>query len=131
MLLALWFIDPHQPHLGQLTSPPRSAAFGRRLPAERQLTIGIGPGGDVAKEFEVVGNDIKQRGAWTNETIEVAQLLWSAEPGKPVSYEGRFAKFHDAVMDQGGNHTYRGPRPRLWVGGRSEAAPTTTLPRSW
>jgi alkanesulfonate monooxygenase SsuD/methylene tetrahydromethanopterin reductase-like flavin-dependent oxidoreductase (luciferase family) len=90
--------------------------------AERQLTIGIGPGGDVAREFEVVGNDMKFRGAWTNETIEVAQLLWNAEPGTPVSYEGRFAKFHDAVMDQGGNHTYRGPRPKIWVGGRSEAA---------
>ena len=90
--------------------------------AKREITVGIGPGGDVPKEFEVVGNDLKVRGAWTNEAIEIMQLFWNAKPGEAVSYEGRFVKFRDAVMDQGGGHTYAGPRPKVWVGGRSEAA---------
>lgn len=90
--------------------------------AKREITIGIGPGGDVPKEFEVIGSDLKTRGAWTNETMEVLLQFWNAAPGEPVSYQGRFAHFRDAVMDHGGNHTYAGPRPTLWVGGRSDAS---------
>ncbi len=90
--------------------------------AKREITVGIGPGGDVAKEFDAVGADMKVRGACTNEAIEIMQLFWSAKPGQAVSYEGRFAKFRDVVMDHGGGHTYIGPKPRIWAGGRSEAA---------
>ncbi len=95
--------------------------------AKREITVGIGPGGDVAKEFEVVGNELKVRGAWTNEAIEIMQLFWNAKPGQAVSYEGRFVTFHDVVMDHGGAHTYVGPRPKIWAGGRSEAALQRTV----
>jgi len=94
--------------------------------AKRQITVGIGPGGDVPLEFAVVGNDPKVRGAWTNEAVEIMQLFWGAK-GQPVSYEGRFAKFQNAVMDRGGNHTYDGPAPKIWAGGRSEASLKRTV----
>jgi alkanesulfonate monooxygenase SsuD/methylene tetrahydromethanopterin reductase-like flavin-dependent oxidoreductase (luciferase family) len=52
-----------------------------------RVTVGVGAGGEFAKEFEAVGVPLAERGARTNEGIEVLRKLWS---GGPVSYSGRF-----------------------------------------
>ena len=94
--------------------------------ANRPIVAGIGPGGDVLKEFQVTGADFKTRGAYTDEALEVMRLLWS---GRKVSFNGRFSKFDDVQMYRAGN---RGDQesvrtPEIWIGGRSEAALRRTV----
>ena len=72
-----------------------------------RLRVGIGVGGEFPKEFEAVGVPLSERGARTDESIEVMRLLWS---GRPVSHHGRFFDFHDVEL-----HPVRPP-------GRAEGA---------
>jgi alkanesulfonate monooxygenase SsuD/methylene tetrahydromethanopterin reductase-like flavin-dependent oxidoreductase (luciferase family) len=80
----------------------------------RRTVLGVGPGGDVPKDFELVGADLSTRGAYTDEALDVIRLLWS---GEPVSYSGRWNEFTDIQM-------WPRPvrRPDIFVGGRSDAA---------
>jgi len=52
-----------------------------------RVTLGVGAGGEFANEFEAVGVPLNERGARTNEGIEVLRKLWA---GGPVTHEGRF-----------------------------------------
>ena len=94
--------------------------------ADRPVIAGIGPGGDVAKEFEVTGADLNARGAYTNEALEVMQLLWS---GEKVSFRGRFSSFEQVQMFRAANRTDRDEVrvPEIWIGGRSEASLRRTV----
>ena len=81
-----------------------------------RFIFGVGVGGEEEREFEVCGVPRVERGARTDEAIEVMRKLWS---GEAVSHEGRFFRFPDArqspaPLSPGG--------PPIWVGGRSEAA---------
>jgi alkanesulfonate monooxygenase SsuD/methylene tetrahydromethanopterin reductase-like flavin-dependent oxidoreductase (luciferase family) len=60
-----------------------------------RLRVGVGVGGEFPKEFEAVGVPLRERGARTDESIEVMRLLWS---GGPVSYRGRFFQFDDVEL---------------------------------
>ncbi len=72
--------------------------------------FGVGPGW-YAREFEVTGSRIEERGVRTDEIIEAVTLLLS-RPN--ATYEGRYYRFRDVTID---------PRPRrlpeLWVSGGS------------
>jgi alkanesulfonate monooxygenase len=72
--------------------------------------FGIGPGW-YAREFEVTGSRIEERGRRTDEILEAVQLLLS-RPN--ASYRGRYYAFDDVTID---------PRPRrlpeVWVSGGS------------
>jgi alkanesulfonate monooxygenase len=72
--------------------------------------FGIGPGW-YAREFEVTGSRIEERGRRTDEILEAVTLLLS-RPN--ASYRGRHYEFHDVTID---------PRPRtlpeVWVSGGS------------
>jgi probable F420-dependent oxidoreductase len=81
-----------------------------------RITLGIGVGGEYAKEFDAVGVPVRERGARTDEALRVLKLLYTEDN---VSFDGRFTKL-DAVTlapkpaQPGG--------PPLWIAGRSEAA---------
>ena len=81
-----------------------------------RLEFGIGVGGEYAKEFEAVGVPHGERGARTDEALDVITRLWS-EPR--VTFEGRFFRFRDVALEPA---PVQRPRPPIWVGGRSDAA---------
>ena len=82
-----------------------------------RLTVGVGVGWS-APEFGNVGvaERMRERGAYTDETIRVWRHLWS---GASWPFHGRLHTFDDFVFgplpDQGGELP-------IWVGGRQEAA---------
>ena len=78
--------------------------------------VGIGVGGEYPPEFQACGVPVNERGARTNEAIEILRKLWS---GDEVTHEGRFWQFGPVQLkpppvQPGG--------PPIWVSGRSEAA---------
>ncbi len=72
--------------------------------------FGVGPGWH-AREYEVTGSRIEERGRRTDEIIEAVTLLLS----KPnASYSGRYYSFKDVTIDP------RPPKlPDIWVSGGS------------
>ncbi len=82
-----------------------------------RLTVGVGVGWS-AVEFGNVGvpERMRERGAYTDETIRVWRHLWS---GATWPFHGRFHTFDDFVFgplpDQGGDLP-------IWIGGRQEPA---------
>jgi alkanesulfonate monooxygenase SsuD/methylene tetrahydromethanopterin reductase-like flavin-dependent oxidoreductase (luciferase family) len=52
---------------------------------EGRLIFGVGVGGEFAKEFEVCGVPLNERGARLSEAIPLLRQLWS---GAPVSHAG-------------------------------------------
>jgi alkanesulfonate monooxygenase SsuD/methylene tetrahydromethanopterin reductase-like flavin-dependent oxidoreductase (luciferase family) len=75
-----------------------------------RYTFGIGPGW-YAREFEVTGSRIEERGRRTDEILEAVELLLT-RPN--ASYHGRYYRFDDVTID---------PRParlpEVWVSGGS------------
>jgi len=80
-----------------------------------RFELGVGIGGEFPLEFELAGVDIHQRGARTDETLEILRRLWS---GEQVTFEGRFNRFRDIRWDA---HPVQSHLP-IWIGGRKEAA---------
>jgi alkanesulfonate monooxygenase SsuD/methylene tetrahydromethanopterin reductase-like flavin-dependent oxidoreductase (luciferase family) len=78
--------------------------------SNNRFVLGVGPGW-YAREFEVTGSRIEERGRRTDEIIEAVTLLLT----KPnVSYTGRYYTFKDVTIDP------RPPRmPPIWVSGGS------------
>jgi len=79
-----------------------------------RFTLGIGTGWRE-HEFELLGADFKNRGAITDEAIEVLRLLWN-EP--TASYAGKYHQFSDALF-------YPKPTdggPPIWIGGNGQRA---------
>ena len=76
----------------------------------------MGVGGEFPAEFEACGVPVDERGARTDEALEILTRLWT---GDRVSYDGRFTRFRDIAIQP--VPTQR-PRPPMWVSGRSEAA---------
>src|SRR5438132_1589047 len=78
--------------------------------SNNRYVFGVGPGW-YAREFEVTGSRIEERGQRTDEIIEAVTLLLT----KPnVTYSGRYYSFKDVTID---------PRPakmpQIWVSGGS------------
>jgi probable F420-dependent oxidoreductase len=89
-----------------------------------RVSVGVGVGGEFAKEFEAVGVPVGGRGARTDEAIEVLRALWR---GGPVSHHGRFFQFDDIELRPVQPPGCVGPRmqqggPPLLVSGRKEPA---------
>ena len=88
-----------------------------------RLRVGIGVGGEFPKEFEAVGVPLSERGARTDESIEVMRLLWS---GRPVSHHGRFFQFDDVrlhpVRPPGATADGQAGGPPIIVSGRRPPA---------
>jgi probable F420-dependent oxidoreductase len=87
-----------------------------------RLTVGVGVGGEFAKEFEALGVPVTERGARTSEAMRILRALWQ---GGPVSYEGRFFSFDDVEVRPvraPDGATGRAGGPPLIVSGRKESA---------
>ncbi len=81
-----------------------------------RITLGVGIGGEYPAEFEACQIPLGQRGARTNEAIDVMRKLWT---GKEVDHDGAFfpmrgVRIHPAPVQAGG--------PQIVVGGRRESA---------
>jgi probable F420-dependent oxidoreductase len=60
-----------------------------------RLSVGVGVGGEFPKEFEAVGVPRSERGARTDEAVEILRALWN---GGPVTHHGRFFGFDDVEL---------------------------------
>ena len=94
----------------------KAAAAVDYLSGGGRFVLGIGVGGEAPEEFDLCGVPRAERGARTDEAVEVLRKLWS---GEAVSHRGRFFRFREARQSPpppsaGG--------PPIWVGGRSAAA---------
>lgn len=81
-----------------------------------RLTVGVGVGGEFRAEFDALGIPVGERGARTDEAIEVMRALWT---GKPVTREGRFFPLRDAKLRAVAPGT---DGPPIVISGRKEAA---------
>jgi probable F420-dependent oxidoreductase len=83
--------------------------------SEGRAVLGVGAGW-MAEEFRALGIDPAERGARTDEHIQVLRTLWTEDP---ASFDGRFTKFDGMVLavtprTEGG--------PPIWVGGNTDVA---------
>ena len=78
--------------------------------------LGVGVGGEFAKEFEACGVPVSQRGARTDEALDVLKPLWSQDN---VIFEGRFTNLPGVTLSP---KPVQQPHPPIWISGRSEAA---------
>ena len=82
--------------------------------SDGRVILGVGCGW-MREEFETLGLDPSERGARTDEYIEVLRTLWTQDP---ASFDGRFVTCEGIVLaarpqTEGG--------PPIWVGGNTEA----------
>jgi probable F420-dependent oxidoreductase len=80
-----------------------------------RVILGVGVGGESAKDFEAVGVDPRERGARTDEAMRALRELFRGR----ASFSGRFFSFEDVEIEPG---PAQQGGPPLWVGGRSPAA---------
>lgn len=84
--------------------------------SEGRILLGVGAGW-IDEEFDAIGVPMKERGARTDEGIELMRRLWST--AEPVSFEGRFHRFTDMAI---ATEPHRPGGPPIYVGGNSPAA---------
>jgi alkanesulfonate monooxygenase SsuD/methylene tetrahydromethanopterin reductase-like flavin-dependent oxidoreductase (luciferase family) len=83
-----------------------------------RLTVGVGVGGEFPAEFEAMGVPLSERGARTDEAMEVLRALWGGD-GEPVSHHGNFFSFDEVTLRPVGGSTRSLP---LVVSGRKPPA---------
>jgi probable F420-dependent oxidoreductase len=81
-----------------------------------RFDMGVGVGGEHPPEFAAVGVDVAQRGARTDEALELMKRLWR---GGPVEFTGRFATVPGLTLDP---PPVQPGGPPIWLGGRRPAA---------
>jgi len=80
-----------------------------------RFELGVGVGYKV-EEFESFGVSSKERGARTNEGLEIIRRLWD---GESVDYDGKYYQISGAKLAP---MPVQQPRPPIWVGGFAPAA---------
>jgi probable F420-dependent oxidoreductase len=83
-----------------------------------RLSVGVGVGGEFPHEFDALGVATSERGARTDEAIEVLRALWS---GEPVTHHGKFFDFDDVQL-RAVNEGMQVGGPPIIVSGRREPA---------
>jgi probable F420-dependent oxidoreductase len=81
-----------------------------------RYNFGVGIGGEFPKEFEACGVPVNQRGARTNEALEVITKLWTE---KNVTFKGKFTTTNEVSIEPA---PVQKPHPPIWVAGRKEPA---------
>ena len=81
-----------------------------------RYTMGVGVGGEFPNEFEACGVPVNQRGARTDDALEVLTRVWSETD---VTYKGRYTTLQNFSLKP---MPTQKPRPPIYVSGRSEAA---------
>ena len=82
-----------------------------------RVILGVGVGGEGAKDFDAVEVPRTERGRRCDEAIEVLRTLWNAKGA--ISHEGHFYRFKDVQMEP---PPLQAGGPPIWIGGRSPAA---------
>jgi len=80
-----------------------------------RFVFGIGVGW-FEEEFELLGQNFKNRGARTDEALELMKALWGPDP---VSFAGKYYSVENACF---GPKPVQQPAPPIWVAGSSQAA---------
>ena len=78
--------------------------------------LGVGVGGEYGAEFQACGVSVSERGARTDEALEILKRLWTENE---VTFEGRFSTLDGVTLSP--KSLYQ-PHPPIWISGRSEAA---------
>jgi len=60
-----------------------------------RVSVGVGVGGEFTEEFDAVGVPVAERGARTDEAMQVLRSLWS---GDRVTHHGRFFTLDDVQL---------------------------------
>ena len=60
-----------------------------------RVSVGVGVGGEFPHEFDAVGVPVRERGARTDEAMQVMRALWQ---GDPVTFHGRFTDLDEAQL---------------------------------
>lgn len=81
-----------------------------------RFSLGVGVGGEFPREFEAVGVPVTERGARTNEALEVIDLLLTQNN---VSFDGKFTTLDDITISP---KPMQKPRMPIWVAGRKDVA---------
>jgi alkanesulfonate monooxygenase SsuD/methylene tetrahydromethanopterin reductase-like flavin-dependent oxidoreductase (luciferase family) len=79
--------------------------------------IGAGWAEREFKAFDIPFHTPKERIGMLRETLDVAKLLWSGDPRKTVSYEGKYVKVTDIFLNP---QPVQRPRPPILIGGGGE-----------
>jgi probable F420-dependent oxidoreductase len=87
-----------------------------------RLIFGCGAGW-MKEEFDALGVPFKERGARTDESLDIMRLLWREGTG---SFQGRFYQFADMHLNP---KPIQRPGPPVWIGGSSDAALRRVLRR--
>ncbi len=81
-----------------------------------RFSLGVGVGGEFPKEFDAVGVPVTERGARTNEALEVLDRLLTE---RDVTFDGRFTTLDGVTVSPS---PIQDPRPPIWISGRQDAA---------
>jgi probable F420-dependent oxidoreductase len=81
-----------------------------------RFMCGVGVGGEFPKEFEACGIPLSERGARTNETLEILHKLWAE---RDVTFHGKFNTFNEFTLKP---LPVQQPRPPIWISGRKPVA---------
>jgi probable F420-dependent oxidoreductase len=84
--------------------------------SDGRFSLGIGVGGEFPKEFDAVGVPVNERGARTDEALEVIHRLLTE---KDVHFDGRFTRLDGVSISPRG---VQKPRVPFWVAGRKDVA---------
>ena len=78
--------------------------------------MGIGVGGELPLEFEASGVPVSERGARTNEALDVMRRLFSEDD---VHFDGKFNQLSGVTLEP---KPLQQPSPPIWISGRKDAA---------
>ena len=81
-----------------------------------RFSMGVGVGGEFAREFAACGIPVNERGARTNEALDIVTRLWTEQK---VDFEGRFNRFAGVSIEP---RPTQNPHPPIWISGRRDAA---------
>ncbi len=84
--------------------------------SDGRFSLGVGVGGEFPKEFAAVNVPVEERGARTNEALEVIDKLLTETD---VTFDGRFTTLDGVTIAPRG---VQQPRVPIWVAGRKDVA---------
>ena len=102
-----------------------------------RFDMGVGVGGEYPPEFEAAGVELAQRGARTDEALELLRALWR---DGTVDFDGRFARVPGLALQPGpvqvggprsGSVGAAPPRSAARGGSPTSGCRTCTRPISW
>ena len=110
LLTALTVLPLYPPALAAKLATTLDQVSGGRF------DMGVGVGGEYPPEFVAAGVEVGDRGARTDEALELMRALWQ---GPPVEFDGRFSRVPGLALSPG---PVQPGGPPIWLGGRSPAA---------